>query len=224
MRLIYGTSGSEGGSVPLKLLASQIVSQMEEPVIYRSMRLGEEVEICDFVKCSFDQFVAPDYSQEGIDEFMKREHLILDYAAIPDELESAITDLTDDQLDTACRPGGWTVRQVVHHLADSHVNAYARFKQVLTEDEPRVNVADQEARAELPDARTAPVATSVEPLRALHQHWVAALQTLSSEDYERKFWHPWWGNVSLDFLIQNYAWHGTHHISQIVSLRRRMRW
>ena len=154
----------------------------------------------------------------------KRDQWITEYAVIPDKLESAVADLTDEQLDTRYRPDGWTVRQVVHHLADSHMNAYVRFKLVLTEDKPKVIVADQAAWAELVDARTAPIATSMQLFRLLQQRWVIALRALSPEDYQRTFWHPWWETVSLDYLIQSYAWHGRHHIAQITSLRERMGW
>ena len=154
----------------------------------------------------------------------KREQYTTDYAAIPDELESAVAGLTDEQLDTEYRPGGWTVRQVVHHLADSHMNAYVRFKLVLTEDGPRVHSADQDAWAKLADARTAPIETSTRLFRLLHERWVIALQALSPEDYQRTFWHPWWETVSMEFLIQTYAWHGRHHVAHITSLRERMGW
>lgn len=99
-----------------------------------------------------------------------------------------------------------------------------RSKLVLTEDEPRVHVADQAAWAELTDARPAPIAPSIQLFRLLQQRWVIALQALSPEDYRRTFWHPWWDTVSLDYLIQSYAWHGRHHVAQITGLRERMGW
>ena len=154
----------------------------------------------------------------------KREQYTTDYAAIPYALESAVAGLTDERLDTPYRDEGWTVRQVVHHLADSHMNAYVRFKLVLTEDEPRVHSTDQEAWAELADARTAPVESSIELFRLLHGRWIIAIQALSPENYQRTFWHPWWETVSIEFLVQSYIWHGRHHIAQITSLRERMGW
>ena len=154
----------------------------------------------------------------------KRNQYTTDYNALPDELEAAVADLTNEQLDTPYRDGCWTVRQVVHHLADSHMNAYIRFKLVLTEDEPRVHSTDQDAWADLADARTAPIESSIKLFRLLHGRWVIAIQSLSHEDYRRTFWHPWWDKVSIEFLVQSYIWHGRHHIAHITSLRERMGW
>ncbi len=143
-------------------------------------------------------------------------------AATPVELRRAISGLDDPRLDTPYRPGGWTVRQVVHHYADDHMNSYIRFKWALTEQSPLIKGYLEAAWAELPDARTAPVEPSLRLLESLHDRWVHAWSSLSDEDWQRTFVHPTRGAVSLEQLACLYAWHGRHHVAHIDALRARL--
>lgn len=142
----------------------------------------------------------------------------------PMRLRAAVEGLTQKQLDTPYRPGGWTVRQVVHHLADSHLNAYLRFKLALTEDEPSVKTYDEKRWAELTDARSLPVEVSLALLDALHQRLVTLMRSLQPAEFARTFRHPDLGLVPLDRQVAIYAWHGRHHVAHITSLRDRMGW
>jgi DinB superfamily len=142
----------------------------------------------------------------------------------PANLRAAVEDLADQQLDTPYRPGGWTVRQVTHHVPDSHMNAYIRFRLALTEAEPTIKPYDESRWAELADARTAPVETSLALLEALHLRWAMLLRSLSEADFARQFRHPEMGIVSLDKNLALYAWHGRHHVAHIMFLRERMNW
>lgn len=150
---------------------------------------------------------------------------VADLAALPARLRAAVAGLTDTQLDTPYRPDGWTVRQVVHHLADSHLNAYTRIRLGLTEENPTIKPYAEQKWAELPDARSAPVDLSLAILDGLHQRWVALTRTLTDADFERTVVHPEHGRqMSLDFLTAMYAWHCRHHVAHITALRTREGW
>jgi uncharacterized damage-inducible protein DinB len=153
-----------------------------------------------------------------------RRELIKQIENTPAKLREAVEGLSNEQLDTEYRPGGWTVRQVVHHLADSHLNSYVRFKLALTEDEPTIKPYQEERWAELEEARTAPVDISLDLLDTLHRRWVLFLKALSNEDFERTFRHPDLGTVTLKKNVALYAWHGRHHVAHINALRERMGW
>ncbi|HEX6939186.1 MAG TPA: bacillithiol transferase BstA [Longimicrobiales bacterium] len=153
-----------------------------------------------------------------------RAALIDGIAALPARLRAAVTGLTEPQLDTPYRPGGWTVRQVVHHLPDSHMNAYIRFKLGLTEDTPAIKTYDQARWAETADARTLPVDVSLRLLDALHERWVTLLRSFGPEEFARRVRHPEWGEVTLGFHLRLYEWHGRHHVAHITSLRERQGW
>jgi uncharacterized damage-inducible protein DinB len=142
----------------------------------------------------------------------------------PTQLRAAVEGLSPDQLDTPYRPGGWSVRQVVHHVPDSHLNSYCRFKLALTEDEPTIKGYHEDRWAELEDGRTAPIEVSLAMLESLHKRWVLLLKSLSPSDFERTFRHPELGVVSLAKNACLYGWHGRHHSAQITSLRQRMGW
>ncbi len=145
-------------------------------------------------------------------------------AQLPAKLRQAVAGLNDQQLDTAYRPGGWTVRQVVHHLPDSHMNAYIRFKLALTENSPTIKAYDEAAWAEIAEARTGPVAPSLALTEGLHQRWANTLRGMSAADFARTFHHPERGEMRLDVTAAMYAWHCRHHVAHIVSLRQRMGW
>jgi uncharacterized damage-inducible protein DinB len=143
--------------------------------------------------------------------------------AAPKRIRAAVTGLTDRQLDTPYREGGWTVRQVVHHVVDSHVNAYVRCKLALTEEKPTIRPYDEKLWSELPDAKM-PVEASLAMLDALHARWVALLEALEDEQFVRPFHHPENGDRTLDWMLELYAWHGRHHEGHITGLRERSGW
>jgi uncharacterized damage-inducible protein DinB len=145
-------------------------------------------------------------------------------AAHPARMRAAVSGLSDEQLETPYRDGGWTVAQVVHHVADSHLNSYARFKLAATEDSPTINAYDQAEWAEMPDAKTAPVESSLLILDGLHARWAMFLRGLSAEQCARTLDHPEIGVITIDFLIELYGWHGSHHEAHITKLRERMGW
>ena len=154
----------------------------------------------------------------------QRRQQICNIEMAPARIRAAVEGLSPEQLDTPYRPGGWTVRQVVHHLPDSHLNAYTRFRLALTEDEPTIKPYDENRWAQLEDARTAPVEISLALLDGLHQRWVLLLRSLQAADFARIFRHPELGVVGLDRNLALYAWHGRHHEAHITSLRQRMGW
>ena len=150
---------------------------------------------------------------------------IADLAALPANLRAAIAGLDDAQLDTPYRPEGWTVRQVVHHVADSHLNAYTRIKLALTEDNPTIKPYDEKAWAELPDSMTMAVAPSLGIIDGIHQRWVSVLGGLGDAEFARTVVHPEHGRMmSIDFLTAMYAWHCRHHVAHVTALRTREGW
>jgi len=153
-----------------------------------------------------------------------RPQLIEQIAETPSRLRAAVRGLSDEQLDTPYRPGGWTIRQVVHHVPDSHLNSYLRFKLALTEEEPMIRSYMEDRWAELEDSRITPLEVSLSLLEALHERWVLLLRSLSTEDFERSFRHPDLGLVSLNKNLGLYAWHGRHHVAHITTLVERMGW
>lgn len=165
------------------------------------------------------QFVAV---QEPTDE--QRKQFIASIAVITDELRQAIEGLTAEQLTTPYRSEGWTVQQVVHHLADAGMNAYFRFKRGLTEDLPLAGTFREDLWAELNDYRDEPVDTSVLLLEALHKRFVTLLVALNSVDFKRSVRSPTHGEMTLDAAVQRYSWHARHHIAQVTSLRERSGW
>ena len=154
----------------------------------------------------------------------QRPSFIDDISDTPRKLRLAVEGLSPEQLDAPYRPGGWTVRQVVHHLPDSHLNSYTRFKLALTEDEPIIKPYFEDRWAELDDYRITPIEVSLTLLESLHRRWVLLLRSLTDGDFARTFQHPELGVVSLNKNVALYAWHGNHHIAQITSLRERKGW
>lgn len=166
-----------------------------------------------------------DFSWKGISTPADRRRYIAAIARAPARMRETVKGLSAKQLDTPYRPDGWTVRQVVHHVPESHMNAYTRFKLALTEDTPTIKPYKEALWANLPDVRKTPVETSLRLLENLHVRWVTLLRTLRSADFARKFFHPEHGKMlSLDWALAMYAWHGAHHVAHITSLRKRMGW
>ena len=154
----------------------------------------------------------------------ERRSMIDDIAAAPTRMREAVTGLTPAQLDTPYREGGWTVRQVIHHVPDSHLNAYCRFKLALTEDVPTIRPYDEARWAELGDTHTTPVKTSLAILESLHTRWICLLRSMKPADFQRQLKHPESGTMSLDNVLALYSWHGRHHTAHITSLRQRNGW
>jgi uncharacterized damage-inducible protein DinB len=143
---------------------------------------------------------------------------------MPERLQTAVAGLSAAELDTPYRDGGWTVRQVVHHLADSHMNAYIRMRLAATEDQPPVKTYEEKAWAELADSRTGPLDLSLPLVAALHARWHWWLTSLDAAAFARTVQHPEWGAMSMDDLLQIYAWHCRHHVAHITALRHRQGW
>ena len=142
----------------------------------------------------------------------------------PARLRAAVTELGDAQLETPYRPGGWTVRQVINHVADSHMNAYVRFKLALTEERPTIKPYEEALWAELPDGKSADPEISLRLLEELHKRWVMVLRAMQPADFARPLVHPEAGVMTLDRMLGLYAWHGQHHAAHITGLRKRMSW
>ncbi len=153
----------------------------------------------------------------------RRSELIGQIADAPAKLRAALMGLDEKQLDTPYRDGGWTVRQVAHHLPDSHMNAFVRFKLGLTEAFPTIKPYDEKLWAELADAKL-PIEPSLTLLESLHTRWVTLLKAMSPADYQRKIKHPEMGELTLEKVLGLYAWHGRHHVAHVTSLRERMKW
>ena len=158
--------------------------------------------------------VTPELRQAAIDEI----------AGTPAKVRAAVAGLSDAQLDTPYREGGWTVRQVVHHLADSHINAYVRCRLALTETQPTMKPNEESAWANLEDARSAPAEVSLKLIEPLHERWVRLLRSMKTEQYARTLLHPDHGVKNLDWLLFLYSWHGKHHTAHITQLRKQKGW
>jgi hypothetical protein len=149
---------------------------------------------------------------------------VTDIEQMPARLRAAVADFTDGQLDTPYRPGGWTVRQVVHHVADSHMNGLIRTKLALTEDNPTIKPYDENAWARLADVWL-PIDTSLDIIDGVHVRWVQVLRSLTPEQLERTFVHPQHGQtMTIGYQAQNYGWHSRHHVGHITALRQREGW
>lgn len=165
------------------------------------------------------------FAVEGEITAERRAGWIAEIAEVPAQLRAAVKDLTELQLDTPYRPGGWTVRQVAHHLPDSHLNAYIRFKLALTEDSPTIKPYAEARWAELPDTAGTQVGVSLMLLEALHRRWVVLLRAMDEAQWARAFFHPEQEKLlRLDGILAMYAWHGRHHLAHITTLREREGW
>lgn len=154
----------------------------------------------------------------------KRNQWIDEIEQLPARLESTVHGFTPEQLDTPYRPNGWTIRQVVHHLPDSHMNSYIRFKLALTEEQPTIRPYMEDRWAMLTDYRDTPIEVSLSLLSSLHQRWVIVLRAMEASQFSMTFNHPESGILRLDQAVGLYAWHGNHHLSQITSLVQRENW
>ena len=165
-------------------------------------------------KFHFDGSLSEDQKQKFLD----------DIAHAPAHLRAAVKGLSEQQLDTPYRPDGWTVRQLAHHVPDSHLNAYVRFKLALTEEEPTIKPYAEDRWALLADTQATPVEVSLAMLDSLHDRWVRLMRSFNPDDWKRTFHHPERGVVSLKMNLAMYAWHGRHHVAHITSLRERKGW
>jgi len=174
--------------------------------------------VLDDLRYPIGRFSAPASSLPG-----DRAAHIQTLRELPERLRAAVSGLSDSQLDTPYREGGWKVRQVVHHVPDSHINCYVRFKLALTEDWPTIKPYDEGAWANLPDSRL-PVEVSLQLIAALHGRWVALLEALSEDDFQKGYVHPEMGRQNLAQVLALYDWHSRHHTAHITSLRARQGW
>ena len=164
------------------------------------------------------------FHYEGAPSEDQRRKFIDEIEHMPTAIRAAVQGLSPEQLDTPYREGGWNVRQVVHHVPESHMNAYIRFKLALTEDEPTIKPYAEDRWARLADVQTTPIEVSLVLLESLHTRWVRLLRSLDEEEWKRTFKHPELGPVSLEKNLAIYAWHGRHHTAHITELRKRMNW
>ncbi len=164
------------------------------------------------------------FRYEGPPSEQQKQKFLDDIASTPANLRAAVKGLSPAQLDTPYRDGGWTVRQVVHHVPDSHLNSYVRFKLALTEDNPTIKPYEEDRWAKLADTAATPVEVSLTMLEALHDRWVRLLRSLNPDDWKRTFRHPALGEMTLEKNLALYAWHGRHHVAHITELRKRMGW
>jgi len=165
-----------------------------------------------------------EFSYDGAITENQKARYLDDIEQTPARLRAAVQGLSDKQLDTPYREGGWTVRQVVHHVPDSHLNSYVRFKLALTEDEPTIRPYMENLWAELPEAKTAPIELSLVLLESLHKRWMLVLRAITPADWKRTYQHPGMGMMSLEKALASYSWHGRHHVAHVTSLREKMGW
>jgi len=161
---------------------------------------------------------------DGSTDETQRRQFIADIEQAPAQLRAVVHGLSGEQIETPYRDGGWTVRQVVHHVPESHMNAYIRFKLALTEQEPTIKPYMENRWADTPDVQSTPIEVSLDMMDSLHARWVRLLQSLTEADWKRTFRHPEMGVVSLEKSLALYAWHGKHHVAHISELKQRMGW
>lgn len=169
------------------------------------------------------RFPVGKFSYAGPPTDAQKQAFLNDIAQTPANLRAAVNGLSETQLDTPYRPEGWTVRQVVHHVPDSHMNSYVRFKLALTEDEPTIKPYAEDRWAQLADSK-APIEVSLTLLDSLHDRWVRLLRSLSAEDWQRTFRHPDMGTMTLEKALAMYSWHGRHHVAHITELKKSRGW
>lgn len=184
------------------------------------LSLGMTSEQLELLKYPIGKFDFPEHSA-----FSYQKDWIADIEKFPDKLQKLVKNLNVEHLNTAYRPDGWTVRQVIHHLADSHTHAYIRFKWALTEVNPLIKVYNEKLHAELPDSIAAPIQLSLDYLKALHAKWTYLLKLLEEKDFQKSFIHPVHNSkFSLLKALAMYSWHGRHHYAHIEHLLKRKDW
>src|SRR5581483_11728414 len=171
-----------------------------------------------------DRFPIGKFTYAGTPTDEQKRAFLTEVAQTPSQLRAAVQGLSPEQLDTPYRAGGWTVRQVVHHVPDSHLNSYIRFKLALTEENPTIKPYAEDRWAELGDTKNTPIEVSLTLLDSLHDRWVRLLRSLSPQDWKKTFRHPELGEMNLEKTLALYAWHGKHHVAHITELRKRMSW
>jgi hypothetical protein len=164
------------------------------------------------------------FTFDGPSSEAQRNQFIDDIEQAPAALRTALKNLSPEQIETPYREGGWTVRQVVHHVPESHMNSYMRFKLALTENEPTIKPYLEDRWADTPEVRSTPPEVSLSLLESLHDRWVRLMRSLQPADWKRTFRHPELGVVSLERNLALYAWHGKHHVAHITELRKKMGW
>lgn len=164
------------------------------------------------------------FSFEGPLTAEQKKQYLNDIEQAPARLRTAVRGLSEQQLNTPYREGGWTVRQLAHHVPDSHMNAYIRFKLALTEDEPTIRPYMEDRWAELPESKQAPIDVSLALLDSLHERWALVLRNISDAGWKRTFRHPEMGLLSLEKTLALYSWHGRHHVAHVTSLREKVGW
>lgn len=164
------------------------------------------------------------YSPNATPTPESRNRNIQEIASLPDKMRTALAGLSPQQLETPYREGGWSLRQVAHHVPDSHLNAYVRTKLALTENVPTIKPYDEAAWARMKDSEITPIDVSLALLESVHARWVAVLQAMKEDDFRRKWNHPESGIHDMDWLLGLYSWHGNHHLAHITTTRERMKW
>jgi uncharacterized damage-inducible protein DinB len=164
------------------------------------------------------------FSYDGPLTAEQKKQYLDDIEQTPARLRAAVSGLSDQQLNTPYRDGGWTVRQLAHHVPDSHMNAYIRFKLALTEDDPTIKPYMEDRWAELPESKQAPIEVSLVLLDSLHRRWTMVLRNIKDSDWKRTFRHPEMGPMTLEKTLALYSWHGRHHIAHVTTLREKMGW
>jgi len=170
------------------------------------------------------RFPVGKFEYEGVPTEKQKQVMLQEIEDTPKNLRAAVKGLSDKQLDTPYREGGWTVRQLIHHVPDSHVNAYVRFKLALTESEPTIKTYEEARWAELPDTKATPIEVSLTLLESLHDRWIRLLRSLTPEDWKKTFRHPVLGPMTLEKTLALYAWHGRHHVAHVTELRKQKSW
>jgi uncharacterized damage-inducible protein DinB len=188
-----------------------------------SLKRGVSTSFCGDAMTD-PRFPIGKFHYDGPSSEDQKQTFLADIASAPANLRAAVKGLSATQLDTPYREGGWTVRQVVHHVPDSHMNSYMRFKLALTEDEPTIKPYAEDRWAELADSKDTPIEVSLTMLDSLHDRWVRLLRSLGPEDWKRTFRHPELGAMTLEKTLALYAWHGKHHVAHVTELRRQRGW
>ena len=170
------------------------------------------------------RFPVGKFHYDGPPNAEQKQSFLAEITQTPANLRAAVKGLSETQLDTPYRDGGWSVRQVVHHLPDSHMNAYIRFKLALTEQEPTIKPYAEDRWAALADTKSTPIEVSLTLLDSLHDRWTRLLRSLTAEEWKRTFRHPEMGPMTLEKTLALYAWHGRHHVAHVTELRKRMSW